>query len=262
MANATNEAQLDGSQKTQIVDSAGNPVDPTSGSQKTQIVDSGGNPVFPAPVAAADAEVNATATTTVRSRLFGFNGTAWDRLRSGLIALTTTLTGYLNTIPTALFRAVPTTRTEGQGGPFEADAIGNLRIAEQAPPAYENVSDASAQVHEKPASSAAFNAIPYDTITKATAGVIKAAPGNLYRLWVTNDNAAVQAYALVNKATTPATGDTALMYFYVPTKTTMLLEFKFGKRFTTGIGWAQVTTFGAATITTTTADSVANAECS
>jgi hypothetical protein len=217
---------------------------------------------FPDAAAAADGEANATTTTTVRSRLFGFNGTTWDRLRSGLSTISATLTGILNTLPWGLYHAAPVTRTEGQGGPVETDVKGNLRITEQAPPAAENVADACFQVHEKPAASAAFNAIPYDGVAKATAGIIKAAPGNLYRLYVTNDNAAVQAYALVNKASTPATGDTPIMYFYVPAKTTMLLEWKFGKRFSTGIGWAQVTTFGAGTITTTTLDSVANGECS
>ena len=217
---------------------------------------------FPDAAASGDGESNATQATTIRTRLFGFNGTTWDRIRAGATALTSTLTGYLNTIPTALYRAVPATRTDTNGGPLESDIKGNLRVAEQTPPAYDYPSDAVCMTHEKPAASAQFNAIPYDIIAKATAGVVKTAPGNLYRLYVTNDNAAAQAYALVNKASAPVTGDTPVMYFMVPAKSTFPLEFKFGKRFTTGIAWAQVTTLGAATITTTTSDSVANGECS
>lgn len=241
---ATNEAQVDGSQKTQLVDSAGNPINGAS-------------------AVPADAKTNASATSgLVQALLSGFNGTTWDRIRTGVTALSSTLTGYLNTIPTALYRAVPVPRTNTNGGPLEADINGNLRVTEQAPPAYDYPGDAVAMTHEKPAASAQFNAIPYDIIAKATAGVVKAAPGNLYRLYVTNDNAAAQAYALVNKATAPVTTDVPVMYFMVPAKTTMLLEFKFGKRFTTGIAWAQVTTLGAGTITTTTSDSLANGECS
>jgi hypothetical protein len=238
--------------------------------QSTSVVEASDSPLvtgqaslgakFPDAAAAAEGESNATTMTAVRSRLFGFNGTTWDRLRAGLSALTATFTGILNTLPFGVYHAVATPRTEGQGGPTETDVMGNLRVSEQAPPAYENVADASASTHEKPATSAAYNAIPYDTITKATAGIIKAAPGNLYRLFVTNDNAAAQYYALVNKATTPATGDTPVMYFMVAAKTTALIEFKFGKRFTTGIGWAQCTAI-AGTITTTTSDSVVNGEC-
>lgn len=115
-------------------------------------------------------------------------------------------------------------------------------------------------VHDVPSNSTTYNRPNNAIIAKATAGNLKATPGNLYRLWVTNDNAAVQAYALVDKATAPVTGDTAVCYFYVPTKTTMLLEWKFGKRFVTGISWAQVTVLGAGTITTTTSDSLVDAE--
>lgn len=115
-------------------------------------------------------------------------------------------------------------------------------------------------IHDKPLNAPDYTATAYNIIAKATTGLIKATPGNLYRLWVTNDNAATQAYALVNKATAPATNDVPLLYFYVPTKATMLIEWRFGLRFTTGIGWAQVTTLGAATITTATSDSLVSAE--
>lgn len=213
-----------------------------------------------AAAAAADAEATATTMGTLRARLMAWNGAAWDRVRSGLTAITSTFTGFLNSIPFAIFNTTPTVRTTGQGGPLEADANGNLRIAEQAPPAYENVSDASASVHDKPAASAAYNAIAYDNITKANAGVIKASAGNLYRLYVTNDNAAAQYYALINKATTPANGDAPLMYFKVAAGETKLIEFKFGKRFTTGIGWAQVTAITATITLAGTTDTVANAE--
>jgi hypothetical protein len=127
------------------------------------------------------------------------------------------------------------------------------------PTAEDNVLGVTA-VHDKPVNATDYTATPYNIIAKATAGNIKPSPGNLYRIWVTNDNAALQAYALVNKATAAATGDTPVLYFYVPLKSTMLIEWKYGLRFSTGIAWAQVTTIGAATITTTTSDSLVSAE--
>jgi hypothetical protein len=215
---------------------------------------------FPDAAAAADAEVNTTASTSVRSRLFGFNGATWDRLRAGLTALTATFTGFLNTLPFGVYHAVPTTRTEGQGGPSETDAQGNLRVAEQVPPAFEYAPDAACSTHEKPAASAQYNAIPYDIIAKANQGIIKAAPGNLYTVHFTNTAATAKTVALVNKATAP-TSDAPVTYFQVPPNSTLRVEYKFGKRFATGIAWAQCTTAGAATITLDTADTIVTAEC-
>jgi hypothetical protein len=56
----------------------------------------------------------------------GFNGTTWDRIKTGITTLTSTLTGWLNTLPWAIYNASQTTRTEGQGGPLQADSLGNL----------------------------------------------------------------------------------------------------------------------------------------
>lgn len=78
--------------------------------------------------AAADAESNATALGATRSRNMSFNGTTWDRVRSGITAIGSVFTGFLNTLPWAVFHTAPTARTDGQGGPLEADASGNLQI--------------------------------------------------------------------------------------------------------------------------------------
>jgi len=80
---------------------------------------------FPAAAAAADATANPT-TTSIRSFPFGFNGTTWDRLRAGVTTVTATLTGWLNALPWAVYNATPTVRTEGQGGPVQADVNGNV----------------------------------------------------------------------------------------------------------------------------------------
>jgi len=60
------------------------------------------------------------------SRISGYNGTTWDRIRAGITAVTSTFTGFLNSLPWAVYHATPTTRTDGQGGPLESDSLGSL----------------------------------------------------------------------------------------------------------------------------------------
>lgn len=83
------------------------------------------------PTVGADGVSNTRTDVPTSARLSGFNGATWDRLRAGITAVTATLTGWLNTLPWAVYNATPTVRTEGQGGPLQADANGNLKVAEQ-----------------------------------------------------------------------------------------------------------------------------------
>lgn len=55
-----------------------------------------------------------------------YNGTSVDRIRSGVITPSATLTGFQNSLPWAVYNAAPTVRTEGQGGPLQATAYGAL----------------------------------------------------------------------------------------------------------------------------------------
>lgn len=80
--------------------------------------------------AGADGESNATTMGSLYSRLKGFNGTTWDRLRTAVTTVSATLTGFLNTLPWAIYNATPTVRTEAQGGPLQADANGSLRTTQ------------------------------------------------------------------------------------------------------------------------------------
>ncbi len=83
------------------------------------------------PTAGADNESNTRTDVPTSSRLWGFDGTNWDRLKAGITAVTATLTGWLNTLPWAIYNATPTVRTEGQGGPLQADVNGSLKMVEQ-----------------------------------------------------------------------------------------------------------------------------------
>src|SRR6266404_4889471 len=62
------------------------------GAAKTQIVDGSGAAAFPAVAAPADAMLNTTTLSDILAWLVGFNGTSWDRIRSGVTAINTTFT--------------------------------------------------------------------------------------------------------------------------------------------------------------------------
>lgn len=78
--------------------------------------------------AGADAESNAISSQYVSARMQGFNGTTWDRIKAGITTVTSTLTGWLNTLPWAVYHTTPSARTDGQGGPLEAGTSGQLLV--------------------------------------------------------------------------------------------------------------------------------------
>jgi len=78
-------------------------------------------------VAGVDSLTNSQSGLVTYSLLSSYNGTTWDRIRSGQTTPTTTLTGFTNSLPWAIYHTSPTARTDGQGGPAEADANGNLQ---------------------------------------------------------------------------------------------------------------------------------------
>lgn len=56
----------------------------------------------------------------------------WDKIRSGVIIPSATLTGHQNSLPWAIYNATPTVRTEGQGGPLQVDTNGALNVVNAA----------------------------------------------------------------------------------------------------------------------------------
>lgn len=56
----------------------------------------------------------------------GDNGTTWDRIRAGITAITSSFTGFVNSLVYTVYVASPTTRTNGQGGPLRSDSLGNV----------------------------------------------------------------------------------------------------------------------------------------
>jgi len=48
------------------------------------------------------------------------------RLRLAITTVSSTFTGFLNTLPWGVYNATPSTRTEGQGGPLQTNSNGSL----------------------------------------------------------------------------------------------------------------------------------------
>jgi hypothetical protein len=125
-----------------------------------------------AEAAAADAKANPT-VGLIQVFPSAFNGTTWDRIRSAVVTVSSTLTGFLNTLPWAIFHTTPATRTNNQGGPLEVDATGNLRTVEQFAPAAEDNTAGVIKVEHR---------YSYTHITTATTTVVKASAGFLHKI--------------------------------------------------------------------------------
>jgi hypothetical protein len=78
--------------------------------------------------AGTDAGSNTASRLAISSWLYGFNGTTWDRVRTGLTAATSTPIGFLNSLPFGKYNATPPTLTDGQSINMQLDVAGNLKV--------------------------------------------------------------------------------------------------------------------------------------
>lgn len=100
-----------------------------AGAWPSKITDGTNGPVD-VKTSSADGASNTENALATLARIAGFNGSGtWDRLRAGITAVSSTLTGMLNTLPWGVYNASPTVRANGQGGPLQTDANGNLLVA-------------------------------------------------------------------------------------------------------------------------------------
>lgn len=163
---------------------------------------------FQIKTAGADSVANPM-LASIFSFLMGFNGSDWDRIRTGLTAVASSFLGILNTIPWGIYHTTPTTRTDGQGGPFETDASGNLKHTLATLLSGEDQTNAALAMVRKPLAVSTYtpskdvsSALEASTISKAT-------PGNLFRAFgVVDKTAATGKYYIqfLDSATLPADG--------------------------------------------------------
>jgi len=171
------------------------------------------------PTAGADAVSNTRSDVPTSARLSGFNGTTWDRLKAGITTVTSTLTGWLNTLPWAVYNSSQATRTNGQGGPLQADSVGNLNTNLYTALFGEDATNNLIGIQNKPVAVSTYAwsvdksaALEASTISKATAGNIRYFSGRI------DSTAPTATYYLLamNSATLPADGAVTLLT--APTK--------------------------------------------
>lgn len=128
--------------------------------------------------AGADAASNTANSARTSARLQGFNGTTWDRIRTAVVTPTATLTGFLNSLGWAVFNTTPTTRTNGQGGPIEADSVGNVRVTEQTLHAGEDLTNDVQKIETRGS---------FLNITTNTTTTVKTGAGVFYGFTINNN---------------------------------------------------------------------------
>lgn len=174
---------------------------------------------LPAAAVLADATANPT-VPTVGSGNLTFNGTTWDRARSGVTSPTATLTGMQNVLPMGEYNSSAPTLTNGQVDNLQLNASGHLKNQEQYAPTAEDNTSYTYYTTLRPIATAADPNTHANimTVVNSTAleasHVLKAAPGRFYYARVEIDSTATTGtyyVQLINSATLPADGAVTLL---------------------------------------------------
>lgn len=169
------------------------------------------------------------------------------------------------TVMVGVYESAPDALAEGERAEVRVDTARNLQTHETYAPAAEDNTNGVIAVVRKPLASATYAPSLYAPLTQVTKANIKATPGNVFSLRVTNDNAAVRYLQLHNKATAPAGTEAPLYTFKVPAGTAnnpgvLQLDEGFfargGAYFSTGIGWAISTTMATFTDSATASETL------
>jgi hypothetical protein len=214
--------------------------------------------VFPAAAALADNDAVPSATSIgVAARGLNLARTGLVTIQTGFTTFTTSVLGWVNTIPTILYNASPVARTEGQYSPPQGDLYGNQKVAESYSPNYEDNTNSVATTAVRYLANGAYSPglLTSDygaTITKNA----KAAAGLLTQAVGKNRNVGTRWLQFHNTATTPsAAAVPALSIEVAPGENKVvgaeLLSVN-GFKFTTGIAYAWSTTAGTYTAGTLT----------
>lgn len=92
----------------------------------------GGANAIAVDTAGADSVSNTKNTMATTSRISGFNGTTWDRIRTAITTATSTFTGILNVFGLGKYNATPPTLTDGQAVVTQVDSAGNAKTVNAA----------------------------------------------------------------------------------------------------------------------------------
>lgn len=98
----------------------------SSGSSVVKVADAQGD-LISVSTSEADGHANATNRLKVSADIGAFNGSTWDRLRSGITGAVSSVVGYLNTLPAGKFNSTPVSLTNGQFIELQLDQAGALK---------------------------------------------------------------------------------------------------------------------------------------
>lgn len=181
-----------------------------------------------------------------------------DVVRGGVTGFSTTVAGYLNVLPQLLYNASPATRTEGQYGIPQGDALGNALTSLGTWLYGEDSTNQLMRTMTKPVVDTQYSWSRYTNIANPiTVGsaVVKASAGQIGSLYCRNTTASNRWIQLFNATSAPPSG-VPILSFLVPPGSAILIERTFlgddGTNFATGITWGlstTETTFTAATAT-------------
>jgi hypothetical protein len=159
----------------------------------------------------------------------------------------------LYVFPWGEFNATPGTLADGDQGPLQVDANGNLKVAEQFAPSFEDNSLGVAKIAVAPIASGVYSPTLAANFSTATAVNLKGSPGNVFSAVVTNANAAARYFQIHNKASTPVTNDVPVLSIPIPAGTAAapsILKLgaetfsMSGVNLATGVSWAISTAVG------------------
>ena len=208
---------------------------------------------LPAAATLADATTNPS-TTNLANYHHIFNGTTWDRARSGTTTPSSTFTGMQNTMPWAKYDSTPTARTTGQGGPLQADANGSLQINSYTLLSGEDQTNGVIATQIKPSAASTYAPTRYVNFASSTAASVKASAGNVFSAAICNNNAAIRYLQIHNTASAPTASAVPLYTFAIPASGSIVIGNDFftnaGAYFSTGIGFAVSTSAGTYTAAT------------
>lgn len=159
-----------------------------AGEVVTRLVGPDTNDLFPSAAAPADGVANAENSPSIRARVIAFNGTTWDRIRTGIntkVLSATGLTGVLNTFGIGRYTATPLSLADGDYAPVQLDTKASAKVAPTGSdgnvlyPAAAALADATANPTTAGAASylEGYNGTTWDRIRASVTGVVTGVTG-------------------------------------------------------------------------------------
>ena len=165
-----------------------------------------GDTEITAVTAGADAISNTSNRLAVSGWLQAFNGTTWDRIRSGAVSNVAAATGFLNSLSLGRYNATPPTLTDTYYNALQLDSSGNLKVTIASLMAGED------QTFNRINTAEAYSST---NITTQTTTTVKSGAGRLQRIVIPTpvanatvkiyDNTAASGTVLLDTITFPGT---------------------------------------------------------